>query len=153
MIITSMFYTRTEIGERLGWSVLFSYLGIKVRLYLACLNITHRTFSCAGVASIINGFLSFGVFHADRNGHPNPWQWLFIACTLLTVFILAMFYFFFPDNPTTAWFLTEEEKVRVVKRVRANQNGIETKVWKKHQFIEAITDVKTWIFFFWAGIA
>lgn len=52
----------------------------------------------------------------------------------------------------TAWFLTEEEKVRVVKRVRVNQNGIETKVWKKHQFIEAITDVKTWIFFFYAGI-
>ena len=53
----------------------------------------------------------------------------------------------------TAWFLTEEERPQVVKRVKANQNGIETKVWKRYQFIEAISDVKTWIFFFYAGIA
>ena len=112
-----------------------------------------RTFQCSGIATITSGFISFGVFHADPNAHPNQWQWLYIACTLLTIASLILFYLFFPDNPMTAWFLTEEEKLQVVKRVRVNQNGIETKVWKKHQFIEAITDAKTWIFFLYAGIA
>lgn len=152
MIIASMFYTRTEIGERLGWSVLDDDPSIsETDTNTVCLS--GRTFQCNGVAQILSGFIAFGVYHADPDAHPNRWQWLYIACTLLTVVVLILFYFLFPDNPMSAWFLSEEEKLQVVKRVRANQNGIETKVWKKHQFIEAITDVKTWIFFFYAGIS
>ena len=109
-----------------------------------------RTFQCNGVAVIVSSFLSFAAFHADPEGKPNQWQWLFIACTILTVMNLVLFYFFFPDTPMTAYFLNEEEKLRVVQRVRANQVGMETKVWKKHQFIEAVTDVKTWLFFLFA---
>ena len=33
-----------------------------------------------------------------------------------------------------------------IERIRANQSGIENKTFKKHQFIEAITDLKTWLF-------
>jgi hypothetical protein len=112
-----------------------------------------RTFQCNGLAVIISSFLSFGAAHADVNGKPNQWQWVFIACTILTFLNLVLFYFFFPDNPMTAYFLNSEEKLRVVQRVRANQNGIETKVWKKYQFIEAITDVKTWLFFGFACVS
>ncbi|TDL18719.1 MFS general substrate transporter [Rickenella mellea] len=130
MLVTSMYYTRTEIGERLGW-----------------------TFQCFGFATIISGFLSFAVFHASPKAHPNQWQWLMIVITIMTFIVFVLFLFFFPDNPTTARFLTEEEKVKVVKRVQGNQNGIETKVWKKEQFMEALTDVKTWLFFFFATIA
>lgn len=111
----------------------------------------HRTFQCNGLAVIVSSFLSFGAYHADPLGKPNQWQWLFIACTILTFMNLVLFYFFFPDNPMTAYFLNDDEKMRVVQRVRANQNGMETKVWKKHQFIEAITDVKTWLFFGFAA--
>ena len=53
----------------------------------------------------------------------------------------------------TAKFLTEEEKLKVVKRVQENQNGIETKVWKKEQFFEALLDIKTWLFFLFAAFA
>ena len=77
---------------------------------------------------------------------------MMIALTAATFVVFLLFLMFFPDNPKTAWFLTEEEKVRVVKRVQGNQSGIETKSWKKHQFIEALTDVKTWLFFLWAAI-
>jgi len=37
--------------------------------------------------------------------------------------------------------------------VKGNQNGIETKKWKKEQFIEAITDPKTWLFFLFALVS
>lgn len=52
-----------------------------------------------------------------------------------------------------ARFLTTDEKVKVVQRIQSNQSGIETKVWKREQLVEAIKDPKTWLFFLLASIA
>lgn len=43
--------------------------------------------------------------------------------------------FLFPDSPTSAWFLTEEERVMAVQRIKVNQAGIENKVWKQEQWV------------------
>lgn len=88
-----------------------------------------------GFALIVSSFLSFGVYHANPKASPNQWQWLMIIECLLTVAVFVLFYFRFPDNPMTASFLTEEERVIAIKRVQGNQNGIETKVWKKDQYV------------------
>lgn len=95
----------------------------------------NRTFNLNGFALIVSSFLSFGVYHADSKASPNQWQWLMIIESLITFMVFLLFYFYFPDNPTTASFLTEEEKIIAVKRLQGNQNGIETKVWKKHQYV------------------
>ena len=71
-----------------------------------------------------------------------------IITTILTVIGCFGFYFFFPDNPKMAYFLTEEEKVHVVRRIEKNRNGVKTKTWKKYQCLEAIFNIKTWLFFF-----
>ncbi|QRV94599.1 major facilitator superfamily transporter [Ceratobasidium sp. AG-Ba] len=39
-----------------------------------------------------------------------------------------------------------------VERIKVNQTGIENKVWKKYQFIEALVDPKTWLFALFACI-
>lgn len=59
-----------------------------------------------------------------------------IIVSILTLICGAIFLALFPDNPTKARFLTEEEKIKVVRRVRGNQNGIETKKWKKAQCVD-----------------
>jgi ACS family allantoate permease-like MFS transporter len=41
--------------------------------------------------------------------------------------------FFFPDSPTTAWFLTTEERAAVVRRIQVNQSGVENKHFKMDQ--------------------
>ncbi|PVF93085.1 MFS general substrate transporter [Serendipita vermifera] len=144
MLINSMFYTRTEMGEHLGW-----------------------TFQCNGVAQIISAFIAFGVYHTESSRpavsatattpaipayHPKvaQWQWFMIIITLLTFVVFILFGLFFPDSPTRAKFLTEREKVVAVKRIKTNQSGIETKVWKHHQFIEALKDPKAYFFLFYA---
>lgn len=43
--------------------------------------------------------------------------------------------FFFPDSPTTAYFLTAEERVAAVKRIKSNQAGVENKQWKREQCV------------------
>ncbi|KAJ6532955.1 MFS general substrate transporter [Mycena capillaripes] len=130
MLITSMFYTRVEIGERIGW-----------------------TFQCNGFATIIGGFLAFGAAHVAPTSTPNQWQTLYLISCLLTLVVCVWFALAMPDNPTTARFLSEEEKILAVRRVQDNQNGIETKKWKKDQFVECLKDYKTWMWFFWCAIS
>ncbi|KAG8990411.1 hypothetical protein FRB90_001768 [Tulasnella sp. 427] len=130
MTIISMFYTRVEISQRLGW-----------------------TFQCNGIAQILSSFMAYGVAHIDMKAHPRPWQWFMIIITLLSLSVSILYFWRMPDNPTNARFLSEQDKVDVVKRIQVNQNGIETKVWKRYQFIEALKDPKTWMFFFFAAVA
>ncbi|RSH82830.1 hypothetical protein EHS25_005820 [Saitozyma podzolica] len=54
--------------------------------------------------------------------------------------------------PMSAYFLTQEEKIVAIERLRAHSTGIENKHWKREQFIEAITDWKPWAFAIFAAI-
>lgn len=112
MTIISMFYTRVEVAERIGW-----------------------TFQCNGFAAIISGFVSFGVAHVDMQGHPRPWQWFMIIISISSFLLAVAFWWRFPDNPTTAVFLSEDEKRDVVLRIRVTQNGVESKKWKRYQYV------------------
>ena len=53
----------------------------------------------------------------------------------------ALFYrFFFPDSPANAWFLTPEERVIAVERIKVNQAGVENKHFKREQYVFSIPD-------------
>jgi MFS family permease len=121
MIITSMFYTREEQMRRTGYWFAFN-----------------------GVAIIFLGFLSFGILHTTTSDFM-PWQWLMIITGILTLITSVLFWFFFPDSPTTARFLDPQERVLAVQRIKSNQAGLENKHWKRDQFIEAFADPKTWV--------
>ncbi|KAJ7171168.1 MFS general substrate transporter [Mycena filopes] len=129
MIVTSMFYTRREQGLRVGYWFLMN-----------------------GTAQILSGFLSFGTLHI-RTKSFEPWQWLMIITGILTLIVAVLFWAFFPDSPTSAWFLTLEERIIVTRRLKVNQTGVENKHFKKEQLIEALADPKTWLFALLAALA
>lgn len=122
LIVSSMFYTRTEQTLRVGYWFLMN-----------------------GTAQIISGFISFGTLHINTKGF-EPWQWLMIITGLITLILAISFWFLFPDSPTNAWFLTPDERAKAVQRIKENQTGVENKRFKKEQMIEALTDPKTWLF-------
>ncbi|KAG2078481.1 MFS general substrate transporter [Suillus decipiens] len=122
LIVSSMFYTRTEQTLRVGYWFLMN-----------------------GTAQIISGFISFGTLHINTEGF-EPWQWLMIITGIITLILAISFWFLFPDSPTTAWFLTPDERAKAVQRIKENQTGVENKRFKKEQMIEALTDPKTWLF-------
>lgn len=121
MIVTSMFYTRDEQTKRVGYWFLMN-----------------------GIAIIFLGFVGFGVLHTKTHNFM-PWQWLMIITGIITLITAVSFWFFFPDSPENAQFLTPEERVQVVQRIKVNQTGVENKKWKREQFTEAFTDPKTWL--------
>ena len=55
-------------------------------------------------------------------------------------------WFLLPDSPLTAYFLTKEQKVVAVERMRWEQIGLENKTVKMEQIKEALTDPKTWFY-------
>ncbi|KAG1741544.1 MFS general substrate transporter [Suillus paluster] len=140
LIVSSMFYTRTEQTLRVGY-----------------------WFLMIGTGQIISGFISFGTLHMNTKGF-EPWQWsdiylcysifsidrrLMIITGVMTLIIAVSFWLFFPDSPTNAWFLTPNERVKAVQRIKAlqeNQTGVENKHFKTEQMVEALTDPKTWLF-------
>ncbi|EAU88860.2 membrane transporter [Coprinopsis cinerea okayama7 len=128
MIVTSMFYTREEQTRRVGYWFLMN-----------------------GTAIIVLGLVGFGVLHIKTPSFA-PWQWLMMITGLVTLVTSVLFWFFFPDSPTSAWFLTQEERSLAVQRISANQSGIENKKWKKDQFLEAFRDPKIWVMALFAAI-
>lgn len=122
LIVTSMFYTRNEQNQRIGYWFLMD-----------------------GVAHIIYGFLSFGVLHIQNTGFA-AWKWLMIITGLITLVLAGIFWLYFPDSPITARFLTLEERKIAIERIKVNQTGIGNKQFKVDQVVECLKDPKTWLF-------
>jgi hypothetical protein len=52
-----------------------------------------------------------------------------------------------PDSPIEAKFLKHGEKLIAVERLRMNQMGVTSRVWKWEHVREALLDVKSWLWF------
>ncbi|KAH0583569.1 hypothetical protein H2248_009192 [Termitomyces sp. 'cryptogamus'] len=154
LIVTSMFYTREEQSKRVGYWFLMNGAAA-IFLGLVAFGFIH-THVC---------LFHLRLFSTDiiQNDNFHPWQWyaaihlrdtaisprlltrLMILTGLVTLVVSGLFWFFFPDSPVSARFLTPEERVKVIQRIKVNQSGVENKHWKRDQFLEALCDPKTWL--------
>ncbi|KAL7664532.1 Major facilitator superfamily (MFS) profile domain-containing protein [[Candida] zeylanoides] len=90
------------------------------------------------------GFLSYGVIYAHAS--IGDWRVLNIIIGGLTLILSVIVYFFFPDNPLNASFLSVQEKVWVIRKVQGtSHSSIEQKHFKKHHAIEALKDPISWL--------
>lgn len=127
-------------------SVIFAGFGIIVAAWWTKSEQPWRTaviFST--LSSVINGLLSYGA--AFYTGSLGQWQVLFLSVGAITLAWAILCWFCLAAAPTDAWWLSSREKVIAIRRVRGNQAGIENRVFKKDQFIEAFLDPKSWLIF------
>lgn len=103
-----------------------------------------------GLHNIVGGLLGFGFYHIKKQHGLRGWQWMTLAIALFSFVSSVTLFLFLPDTPTQARWLTSEEKVRYVERVRANNQGIKQKVFRRSQAVEAATDPYTYLLFFLA---
>ncbi|KAI9848466.1 MAG: hypothetical protein M1837_000261 [Sclerophora amabilis] len=131
-LFTSQWYTKKEQGTRTGiW------------------------FSFNGFAQIFGGLVAYGIARGyDVSGAViAPWKIIFLVFGLLTSGIGVIFLFVMPDNQLNAKFLTKEERVLAIERIRSNEQGVGNKHFKLYQFKEAFLDPMTWAFAFYACAA
>lgn len=94
-------------------------------------------------AAIFGGLLAYAISHIN-NGLAS-WRWLFIIFSLVTFFWSIILFFFLPDSPLNARFLTQDERAYANRRPQQQTHSFKTTEWKKDQFVEALLDVKTWL--------
>lgn len=96
----TLFYTRGELAFRIA---LF--------------------FGSALLAGAFSGLLAFGLFQI-RDPHVQGWMWLFIIEGGMTVIFGVVAFFWLPATPSTAWFLSEDEKAIATARHLRDGSGL-----------------------------
>ena len=121
MLISSQFYTRSEQAPRFT----FWYMGL-------------------GVAQILGGAISFAFQHVEHAALEG-WRVMFLVLGLVTVVIGTLTFFFIPDTPMKASWLSEDEKVALIQHVSENQTGIWSSSLNLRQVWEGVLDIQLWI--------
>ncbi|GES63217.1 putative MFS transporter [Aspergillus terreus] len=120
MTIVSGYYTQKEQAMRQAW-----------------------WFSGTGWFTIIGGALNYA-FGQIESGSLRRWQYIYIFAGALT-FLFGLWCAAMPDSPVSAWFLTPEERVVAVERLRKGQTGVRCQKIKWDQIKESFLDIKLYL--------
>lgn len=64
-------------------------------------------YASASLSGAFSGLLAYGIEHMDGVANFGGWRWIFILEGLVPVAVAIPLYFFLPDKPETARFLTK----------------------------------------------
>lgn len=120
MTIVSSYYTQQEQALRQSW-----------------------WFSSTGGWTIIGGALNYG-FAQISGGSLARWQYIYLLAGSLTI-LFGIVCFAVPNSAVSAWFLSAEERVVAVERLRKGQTGVRCQKLKGYQIREAALDIKIWL--------
>ncbi|KAF9058097.1 MFS general substrate transporter [Panaeolus papilionaceus] len=121
ILIISMFYKKNEQGKRISWFYVMN-----------------------GITQIFGGFVAYGISFYDGK-RIAPWKIIYILLGGLAILVGICVLIWLPDSPVHANFLTKEERIAALERVRDDAGGTENKRLKKYQVMEAVTDIRTWL--------
>ncbi|KAF9068372.1 MFS general substrate transporter [Rhodocollybia butyracea] len=127
ILIISMFYKKDEQATRISW------------FYVMVHKINQN-----GLSQIFGGFVAYGVSFSE-NPHIAPFKIIYVLLGGLAMLVGFAVLLWMPDSPMTARFLTEEERIACLERVRNDQGGVANKSVKKGQIVEAFTDIRLWL--------
>ncbi|PPQ81586.1 hypothetical protein CVT24_006485 [Panaeolus cyanescens] len=97
-----------------------------------------------GITQIFGGFVAYGIsFYSGKR--IAPWKIIYILLGGLAILVGVCVFIWLPDSPVHAKFLTKEERIAALERVRDDAGGTENKRLKTYQVMEAVTDVRTWL--------
>ena len=108
-------------------------------------------YSSTGGMTVIGALLNFGFAHI-KAAPLKSWQYLYIFAGAVTI-LFGVVLLFLPNSPADAWWLTEEERIVAVERLRSGQLGTRCQKIKWEQIREAMLDLKVWLITVMMGIA
>jgi hypothetical protein len=98
-----------------------------------------------GGQQIVGGLLAY-CFSLIKHGPIKSWQAIFLTYGCFSVLWGVFVLWWLPDSPMKAKCFSEEDKKLMVERVRSNQTGLQNRIWRKYQFVEALKDPQTWCY-------
>jgi MFS family permease len=122
LLISSQWYTKSEQAPRFSlW-----YCGL-------------------GLGQIIGGAVSYGFQGVKPGAALAGWRTMFVVLGCVTVVIGLCTILFLPDTPMKARWLSDSEKVTLLKHVSVNQTGIQDRKFRFKEVIEAFCDPQLYL--------
>lgn len=103
-------------------------------------------FAFSAFSSAFGGLLAFGLTQI-KTTHFAGWRWLFAIEGVITILVVPIFWFIFPNSPTEAWFLTAEEKQLMKARYDADPSWGYNEEFSLKECLKAFVDPKWYAFF------
>jgi len=104
-------------------------------------------FSAAAVAGSFGGLLAAGIAQMDGIGGKPGWAWIFILEGLATIIVGIVSYWMVHDFPDEARFLSDDDRIRVIRRLKMDkQSSAEHEEFKMEYFWASVKDWKTYAF-------
>ncbi|KAK5173423.1 uncharacterized protein LTR77_002104 [Saxophila tyrrhenica] len=101
----------------------------------------------AALAGSFGGLLAAAIALMDGIGGKDGWSWIFILEGLATVLIGIVSYWMVHDFPDDARFLSDDDRARVIRRLKSDrQSSAEHEEFKMSYFWASAKDWKTWAF-------
>jgi len=111
LLYTSTFYKRSELQWRVG-----------------------LIFSATSLAGAFGGLLAAAIQQMDGDIGIRGWAWIFIIEGTVTALIGIISFFLLPRSPATASFLTPEEQVLLLARLKADKPETRAVNYEDEQF-------------------
>jgi sugar phosphate permease len=103
-------------------------------------------FSAAAVSGSFGGLLAAAIVNMDGLGGRPGWAWIFILEGIVTVFFGFASIWFVHDFPDLATFLSEQDRARVIRRLKTDQqSSAEHEEFKMKYVWLAVKDYKMWL--------
>ena len=122
LLISSQWYTKSEQAPRFS----FWFLGL-------------------GLGQIVGGLVSYGFQHMGPEASPSGWRTMFIVLGCFTVLVGFWTFFLLPDTPMKARWLSDSEKIKLLRHVSVNQTGIENRKFRGAEILDALTDPQIYL--------
>ncbi|KAJ5621000.1 hypothetical protein N7510_004984 [Penicillium lagena] len=103
-------------------------------------------FSAASLAGAFGGILAWGIGHMDGVGGYSGWRWIFILEGLLTLVISFISYFWVYNYPSTAEFLSKEERQFIQFRLKNDNDATREEAFTWSAVLDAVKDPKIWLY-------
>ena len=100
-----------------------------------------------GLGQILGGLISFA-FQQVKYPHFAGWKIMFLVLGFVTMVAGVITAAILPDTPMKARFLSEAEKIALIKHVSVNQTGIQNPKFKLAHVREILFDVQIWLMTF-----
>ncbi|KXH43576.1 major facilitator superfamily transporter [Colletotrichum nymphaeae SA-01] len=143
MLITSMYYTRSEQPSRISAWYAWNGIGVAGGGLIG----EYGQFYSIDVPQRYpadNLILGYGIGHIK--GALESWRYEFLVVGAFCAFWAIILALCLPNSPRTIWGFSHEEKLIMIARMRRNQTGIEQRRINWGQIKEAYLDYKTWLF-------